>query len=90
MELMLAEIRRKRLLVPVPFAIARMNAWFLEKWPQPLLTRDQVRLLERDNVVGGTARTFADLGIEPTAAEAILPTYLHRFRRPGRRNLHPA
>ncbi len=90
MELMLAEIGRKRLLVPVPFAFARMNAWFLEKFPQPLLTRDQVRLLERDNVVSGKARTFADLGIEPAAAEAILPTYLHRFRRPGRRNLRPA
>ena len=90
MELMLAEIGRKRILLPVPFAIARMEAWFLEKLPQPLLTRDQVRLLERDNVVGGEARTFEDLGIEPAAAETILPTYLRRFRRPGRRNLRPA
>ena len=90
MELMLAEIGRKRILVPVPFAIARMEAWFLEKLPQPLLTRDQVRLLERDNVVSGMARTFQDLGIEPAAAETILPAYLRRFRRPGRRNLRPA
>ncbi|MCH8215031.1 MAG: complex I NDUFA9 subunit family protein, partial [Proteobacteria bacterium] len=90
MELMLAEIGRKRILVPVPFAIARMEAWFLEKLPQPLLTRDQVRLLERDNVVSGKARTFQDLGIEPAAAETILPAYLRRFRRPGRRNLRPA
>ncbi len=67
-----------------------MEAWFLEKLPQPLLTRDQVRLLERDNVVGGEARTFEDLGIEPAAAETILPAYLRRFRRPGRRNLRPA
>ena len=90
MELMLAEIGRKRLLLPVPFAIARMEAWFLEKLPKPLLTRDQVRLLERDNVVSGKARTFHDLGIEPAAAETILPAYLRRFRRSGRKNLRPA
>lgn len=84
MELLLAEIGRRRLLMPIPFAVARFNAWFLEKLPNPLLTRDQVRLLERDNVVGANALTFDDLGMEPTAAEAILPTYLRRFRLPGR------
>ena len=80
MELVLGEIGRRRLLVPVPFEVAAFQAWFLEKWPRPLLTRDQVRLLKRDNVVSEGALTFSDLGIEPTAAEAILPTYLERFR----------
>ena len=83
MDLMLAEIGRKRLLVPVPFMVARIEAWFLEKWPQPILTRDQVKLLERDNVVGADALGFKDLGVEPVTAESILPTYLRRFR-PGR------
>ena len=83
MDLMLAEIGRKRVLLPVPFMIARIEAWFLEKWPQPILTRDQVTLLERDNVVGADALGFKDLQVEPVTAESILPTYLHRFR-PGR------
>jgi NADH dehydrogenase len=80
MDLLLAQIGRRRLIVPLPFALARVQAWFLEKWPQPLLTRDQVRLLEKDNVVSPGAAGLEELGIAPTAAEAILPTYLGRYR----------
>ncbi|MBE0533219.1 MAG: complex I NDUFA9 subunit family protein [Rhodospirillales bacterium] len=80
MELMLAEIRRSRPLVPVPFAIASIKAWFLEKTPWPLLTRDQVKLLKSDNVVSPAALGLDALGITPTPLEAILPTYLARFR----------
>lgn len=83
MELVLSETRRKRLLVPVPFGLVAMKAWFLEKLPEPLLTRDQVRLLQRDNVVAAGALTLADLGIEATAAEFILPEYLSRYRAPA-------
>jgi len=83
MDLMLSEIGRRRLLVPLPFFVARIEAWFLEKWPQPILTRDQVTLLEKDNVVSDDALTLSDLGVEATSAESILPTYLRRFR-PGR------
>ena len=83
MELMLATIGRRRLLVPWPFAIAKLQAWFLELAPVPLLTRDQLRLLQRDNVVSAGALTLADLGIEATTAEAILPTYLHVYRPSG-------
>jgi uncharacterized protein YbjT (DUF2867 family) len=79
MELMLKEIRRRRALVAIPFEIARLQAWFLEKAPAPLLTRDQVRLLESDTVVPEGALTIADLGVEPTAIEVVLD-YLHRFR----------
>lgn len=85
MELLLVEIGRKRILVPVPFFAAAIQAWFLEFMPKPLLTRDQVKLLQRDNVVAKGALGFKDLGVEPTPAEAILPTYLHRFRRGGPR-----
>ena len=80
MELLLAETGRRRFLVPVPFAVGALQAWFLEMWPKPILTRDQVKLLKRDNVVSGDAPGFKELGIEPVAAEAVLPTYLHRFR----------
>ena len=80
MRLMLEQTGRHRLLVPVPFGLARLKAWFLEKLPVPPLTRDQVLMLERDNVVGG-APGLADLGIRPTAAETVLPTYLDRYRK---------
>jgi NADH dehydrogenase len=84
LELLLAEIGRHRLLVPVPFMIAEIQAAFLSLLPSPPLTRDQVKLLKADNVVTGGALGLEDLGITPTAAEVVLPTYLDRFRRGGR------
>ncbi len=84
MELMLAETERKRLLVPMPFWIGKFIAFFLGLWPKPLLTRDQVTLLEKDNITGGNTAGFKELGIAPKAAEAVLPTYLGRYRPPGR------
>ncbi len=84
MELMLREIRRRRLLVSLPFALARIEAAFLEWLPKPPLTRDQVRMLERDNVVAPGAPGLPELGIAPTALELVLPSYLDRFRRGGR------
>ena len=86
MELLLTQIRRRRLLVPLPFGLANLQAMFLEKLPVPPLTRDQVKLLRRDNVVAGGALTLADLGIAPTSAETVLPTYLDRYRKGGRFN----
>ena len=83
MQLVLAETNRRRFLVPVPWSIAMLKAAFLGLMPKPMLTRDQVRLLRRDNVVSPGALTLADLGIEPETAEAIIPTYLWRFRREG-------
>jgi len=87
MELTLQEIGRKRLLLPLPFAVARLQAFFMEFMPKPMLTRDQVTLLETDNVVSADAareqRTLEGLGINPTAMRAILPTYLWRYRKAG-------
>ncbi len=83
MQLVLKETHRKRFLVPVPFAIARIQAAVLGLLPKPLLTLDQLRLLERDNVVSEGALTLKDIGILPTAAEAIVPSYLWRFRKHG-------
>src|SRR3954463_11704275 len=87
MEYVLAVTERRRLLVPLPFGIAKLQAWFLQFMPTPLLTPDQVELLRSDNVVSPAAlaegRTLAALGIEPAALEAIVPSYLWRFRKTG-------
>ena len=80
MRLVLEHTGRKRLLVPIPFPIAGAAARALSVLPQPPLTRDQLALLKRDNVVGDRVSTFADLDIQPSAVEDVLPTYL-----PGRR-----
>jgi NADH dehydrogenase len=84
MELLLREIGRRRLLIPLPFGVASLQAFFLEWLPVPPLTRDQVRLLKRDTVVGPNALALADLGITPTAMELVIPTYLARYRPGGR------
>jgi NADH dehydrogenase len=84
MRYMLKEIRRRRFLVPWPFELADFQAKFLEMLPVPPLTRDQVKLLQSDNVVSEGALTLADLGLQPTALEVIAPTYLERYRPHGR------
>jgi uncharacterized protein YbjT (DUF2867 family) len=83
LELLLTEIRRKRLLVDLPFGLAGFQARVMSIMPNPPLTPDQVELLKRDNVVSSGALTLATLGIPATAVEGILPTYLDRFRRGG-------
>jgi NADH dehydrogenase len=83
MELTLREINRKRLLVSLPFWAASLQASLLERLPGALLTRDQVVLLKRDNVVSPDAPTLADLGVTPTAVELVVPSYLERYRRGG-------
>lgn len=81
MEFLLQAIARKRLLVPIPFALATIPAFVLQFAPRPL-TPDQVTLLKRDNVVTG-ANTLATLGIVPSSVEAEVPAYLWRFRPRG-------
>lgn len=65
-----------RCLMPIPFPLAMVQAAFMELLPGKPLTRDQVRLLRRDNVVSGTLPGLADLGITPKAVELVVPTYL--------------
>jgi NADH dehydrogenase len=87
MQFVLTTIERKRLLVSLPFFVARMQAMFLQYLPKPLLTPDQVELLRSDNLVSeaakSEARTLQGLGIEPEPMEAIVPSYLWRFRKTG-------
>jgi NADH dehydrogenase len=80
MRYMLQVIGRRRLLVPLSFKLAALQARLFELLPVPPLTRDQVELLKTDNVVGANARTLADLGIAPTPIELIVPDYLARYR----------
>ncbi len=86
MLLLLAEVGRKRILLPVPWGIARLQAGrqVLGLLPQPPLTLDQLKLLQRDNIASGQLPGFTELGIVPEGPEAILPTYLDRFRIGGR------
>lgn len=93
-DLILRETGRRRLLLPVPFGLAFVQAALLEFaalathavgfTAPPLLTRDQVRMLRRDAVPAPGMPGLADLGIEATALDLVLPTYLDRFRRGGR------
>ncbi len=87
MQFVLTTIERKRLLVPIPFALAKFQASFLQLMPKPLLTPDQVELLRRDIIVSDEAkregRTFEALGIDPVAMATVVPSYLWRFRKSG-------
>lgn len=87
LELMLEQIGRRRALLPLPFAIASLQATFLELLPVPPLTRDQVRMLRSDNVVSADAKGFAELGITPCAVETVIPTYLDKYKPGGRFNM---
>jgi NADH dehydrogenase len=82
-EFLLQEIRRKRWFVDLPFGIAGLQARMMSILPNPPLTPDQVELLKYDSVVSPGALTLSSLGVAPTPVEAILPTYLDRFRRGG-------
>lgn len=82
---------RRRLIVNMPFFVARLMAWgcdmvqavLMGLIENKIITRDQVRLLRVDNVVSEDAKGFADLGIEPTNTDAVLSDYLWRFRPSG-------
>ena len=94
MQFVLATIQRKRLLVPLPFFAAKLEAMVLQFAPSPLtLTPDQVELLRSDNVVSDAAkaegRTIAAFGIEPEPMAAIVPSYLWPFRETGQFRAQP-
>ncbi|MDQ3776481.1 MAG: complex I NDUFA9 subunit family protein [Pseudomonadota bacterium] len=75
-ELVLVHLKRRRVLVPVPFFVWEIQATLLGILPNPPLTRDQVILMRGDNVVSDTALTFADLSITPRRVEAELPSIM--------------
>jgi NADH dehydrogenase len=77
--------RRRRRMVDMPAGLMQFQASILEKLPNPQITRDQLLLLGRDNVVAEDARGLADLGIAARAVEAVVPAYLMRYRAGGGR-----
>lgn len=90
MSLMLDVIRRRRLVLNIPFFAARIMAFGFDMLQavslglvKSMVTRDQVKNLAKDNVVAEGAQGFAALGIEPTAMTSVLPEYLWRFRPSG-------
>jgi uncharacterized protein YbjT (DUF2867 family) len=88
MEIILATTGRDRMLVSLPFGLAKRQAMFLQFAPGALkLTPDQVALLQSDNVVSDSAKaaglTLEGLGITADSLEAIAPQYLWRFRATG-------
>ena len=88
MEIILAITDRKRMLLSLPFGLAKLQATFLQFAPGAFkLTPDQVAMLQSDNVVSDAAKsaglTLEGLGITPESIEAIAPQYLWRFRAAG-------
>jgi NADH dehydrogenase len=86
MEMMLAEINKRRFLVPIPFPVAGLIGKAGDvagMFIAPPITSDQVELLKTDNVASGAYPGLTDLDIAPTTLEAVLPTYLYRYRKGG-------
>jgi NADH dehydrogenase len=87
MQRVLAYTMRKRRLLSEPFFLAKLQGAFLQLLPKPLLTVDQVRMLETDNVVSEEAKranhTLEGLGVEPIAIESVVPDYLEQYRPRG-------
>jgi NADH dehydrogenase len=75
---------KRRLLVPIPFAVAEVQARLFEFLPNPPLTTGQVDLLKTDNVVSGALPDVQELGIQPKTVEEVIPTYIGP-RAPGPR-----
>lgn len=90
-EQVMKSVGRKKLLLPVPKGAARIGATMLDiaqmltggLFTNSILSRDQLLLLTRDNIVGGGHPGFAELGIQPVSAEAVIDSYLWPFRPSG-------
>jgi uncharacterized protein YbjT (DUF2867 family) len=85
LEMMLKLIGRRRVILDLPLGLARVQAAVLERLPGKLLTRDQIKLLQCDNVVAQGSLGLADLGVTATPMGLILPEYLARYRPGGKR-----
>ena len=79
----LREVQVQKPLIDLPMPIAKIQAMILGLAPKPMLTTDQLKLLAKDNVVSTGAQGLSALGITPTPVEAIVPSYLMRYRPKG-------
>jgi NADH dehydrogenase len=76
-------------MLTVPMELARLQARTAELLPGKPFTRDQLLMLQRDNVVAPGMPGLAELGIVPTPVELVVPSYISRFRPGGGRRLVP-
>ena len=84
MEILLKEIKKKRLLIPMPWGLAKFQSFFLNMMPNPLLTPDQIEILRHsNNIVSGDYPGLNDLGISGTKLQTVLPKNLQRFKTGG-------
>lgn len=87
MQFTLDTIGRARLLLPLPWGLAKLQAAIMGLMPNPMLTTDQVEMLRHDNVVSEEARregrTLEGLGLTPQGIEGIVPGYLYRYSKAG-------
>ncbi len=83
----LEQTGRRRPLVPVPQLLARLMAAAMEWLPGQPLTRDQLRMLRRDNVVAAGMPGLRELGVTPAPVEMVVPSYLLRYRPGGGRRV---
>jgi len=84
LEKLLFSIDRKKILIPFPLVIAKLLAFFLEKFPKPLLTRDQLNLLKYDNVLSGNRKSNIDIGfISKLKFENEIKKYSYMWKRGG-------
>ena len=74
--LILKTLKLKRILLPAPIVAAKLIATFAQMMPDPIITRDLVKILKFDNVVTEKNNTLESLGITPQSSSVILPTYL--------------
>ncbi len=81
LQLVLKQVDRNGVLLPVPFFLWNTLAAVMAVLPNPPLTRDQVKLMKQDNVIEGNELTLEDLGVSPVSVEEILPTYINPTRR---------
>ncbi len=86
MEILLKEIKKQRFLVSIPYGFAKIQSYFLQFLPQPLLTPDQVDILKYNNIVSGDYPVLKDLGISGKTIQSILPQYIYRHRTYGEFN----
>ncbi len=83
MEILLKQIKKKRFLLPIPISFAKVLGRILQVMPKPLLTADQVELMQYDSVVGNKYPTLKDLKINPKTINEVLPSYIWRHRKEG-------
>ena len=83
MEILLDSIKKKRILISIPFGLAKFQSYFMQMLPKPLLTPDQVEMLKYNNIVTGDYPNLKDLGIIGKKIKDVLPKYIYRFRAGG-------